>query len=188
VTPTESTSAPAASRGSGPGSRVVGRAARAARDFLYAYTSLEREIRLERARLRMDGTLVRRRVANPLWQRARICRAFDRHGYLARTQVAVALAAASFVGLSVVAVRRADLVQYALPALGTAWAVAAMMAAVQAAASVVGDRRRGFFDLVVATPLSGRAIVDGVLCAVGEQQRWFVIVPLYLRRPNRGRS
>src|SRR5262245_21944107 len=164
----------------GPGSRVVGRAALAARDFLYAHTSLEREIRLERARLRMDGTFVRRRVSNPLWQRARICRAFDPRGYLARTQVAVGLAAAAFIGLSVVAVRRSDLPRYALPALGTVWAVAALMAAVQAAASVVGDRRRGFFDLVLATPLSGRAIVDGVLGAVWEHQRWSVVMPLYL--------
>jgi hypothetical protein len=135
---------------------------------------------MERARMRMDRTLVRRRVSNPLWQRARICRAFDPHGYLAHTQVAVALAAAAFVGLLMVAERRADLARYALPALGTVWAVAALMAAVQAAASVVGDRRRGFFDLVLATPLSKREIVDGVLGAVWEHQRWSIVMPLYL--------
>src|SRR5262249_22171858 len=150
------------------------------RDVLYAHTSLERELRMERARMRMDGTFVRRRVLNPLWQRARICRAFDPRGYLARTQAAVALAAAAFVGLLVVVTRRAELARYALPALGTVWAVAAVMAAVQAAASVVGDRRRGFFDLVLATPLSGREILDGVLGAVWEHQRWSIVMPLYL--------
>jgi hypothetical protein len=52
-----------------------------------------------------------------------------------------------------------------------AWLGAALLTVVFAATSVVGDRRRGFFDLVLVTPLDAAAVVDGTLWAVWHHLR-----------------
>jgi len=151
----------------------------AIRDWLYAHTNLEYQIHLERIRLRQELPFLHRRVSNPLWQRARFCRVYDPRHYLSRTQSAVAVAIVVFIGLLIAAGRHAYLDQYALPSLATVWSILLLTTAVQAASSIIGDKRRGFFDLVLATPLSGRTIVDGVFGAIWEHVRWFFIVPIY---------
>jgi ABC-type transport system involved in multi-copper enzyme maturation permease subunit len=65
----------------GPVSRIVRRTAVAIRDWLFTHTNLEREIQLEKARLRREWPSIGRRVSNPLWQRARWCRVYDPHHY-----------------------------------------------------------------------------------------------------------
>jgi hypothetical protein len=162
-----------------PVSRIVRRTALAIRDWLFGHTNLEREIQLEKTRLRRECPSTGRRVANPLWQRARWCRVYDPHHYVRLTQIAVAVAMALFVRLLIKADRHHYLEWYATPSLATIWSILLLMTAVQAASSIIGDKRRGFFDLVLATPLSGRTIVDGVFGAIWEHIRWFYILPIY---------
>jgi hypothetical protein len=148
------------------------------RDWLYAHTNLEGEIQDELDRLQREFPNVGRPVSNPLWQRARRCHVYDRHRYARWTQMAVGLAVLIFQGMLIVAERRDFVSLYALPAVAVLWGVLLMLVGVLAASSIVGDRRRGFFDLVLLTPLSGRSVVDGVLGAIWEHIRWFAPVPV----------
>jgi hypothetical protein len=163
-----------------PVSRIVRRTALAIREWIYDHTSLEYQIELEMIRLRREWPYIGHRVSNPLWQRARRCRVYDPHHYVSRTQIAVAVAAVLFMGLLIVADRHAYLELYTMPSLAAVWSILLLMTAVQAACCIIGDKRRGFFDLVLATPLSGRTIVNGVFCAIWEHIRWFFIVPMCL--------
>jgi ABC-type transport system involved in multi-copper enzyme maturation permease subunit len=156
-----------------PASRIVRRTALAIRDWLFGHTNLEK------TRLKRESPSTGRRVSNPLWQRARWCRVYDPHHYVRLTQIAVAVTMLLFVRLLIRADRHAYLEGYATPSLATVWSILLLMTAVQAASSIIGDKKRGFFDLVLATPLSGRTIVDGVFGAIWEHVRWFYILPIY---------
>jgi ABC-type transport system involved in cytochrome c biogenesis permease component len=79
-----------------PVSRIVRRTALAIRDWLFAHTNLEREIQLEKTRLRRDWPYIGHRVSNPLRQRARWCRVYDPHHNVRLTQIAVAVAMVLF--------------------------------------------------------------------------------------------
>jgi ABC-2 family transporter protein len=137
---------------------------------------LRRRVRVPTLRLP-----ARREVANPLWQRARLARVYDRQGHLRRIQTAGWWTAFAFLLLLVVTEPRALRSHEAGPIfLGFTWAGVAGLAALLAGASLAGDRRRGFFDFVLITPLTGRQIVDGTLLAVWEHLRRVYWLPFVL--------
>lgn len=59
-----------------------------------------------------------------------------------------------------------------------AWAVTGLVTTMVAATSIAGDRRRGFFDYVLITPLTPREIVDGTYGAVGSHLRLTLAISL----------
>jgi ABC-type transport system involved in multi-copper enzyme maturation permease subunit len=109
---------------------------------------------------------------NPLWLRARQARVFDREGYIRRVQSAGWFFAIGFILLLAVAEPRALHDEGCSMTFGSfSWAGVALLSVLLAGASVVGDRNRGFLDLMLVTPLTGREIVDGTLLAVWEHLR-----------------
>jgi hypothetical protein len=120
-------------------------------------------------------------VPNPLWQRARLAPVYDRDGYLRRVQSLSWVAALVFFLLFAGFVPR-DLFdeEGAMAFLGITWGGVASLAGVVAASALVGDRRRGLLELILAAPIEPREFVDGSLRAVGEHIRRIFWLPLVL--------
>jgi ABC-type transport system involved in multi-copper enzyme maturation permease subunit len=135
--------------------------------------------RAERKRFSPQRTWYYLNVRNPLWHRARIVRVYDREGYIGRIQWLCWIVAIFFV-LLVGALSARELKDEAATmtfgALG--WLAVAALTAVFAGSSIVGDRRRGFFDQVLVTPLSSREIIDGTLLAVWQHVRRLYWLPV----------
>jgi ABC-type transport system involved in multi-copper enzyme maturation permease subunit len=109
---------------------------------------------------------------NPLWHRARLSHAYDRDGHLRKIQWAGWAVAIFFLWLVAMAEPRAFRNNDAAAAfMSVTWIVIALLTAVVSAGSLVGDRRRGFFDMVLTTPLEPQEIVDGTLLAVWQHLR-----------------
>jgi ABC-type transport system involved in multi-copper enzyme maturation permease subunit len=123
------------------------------------------EIRLERRRLR-DELWRRRPVSNPLWQRARRWRVYDPRGRLGFLQWAIWP-----VGYGLFLLANMSSLSAAVFFLGTAWLGIGLLAAILAATSVVSERRRGFFELILATTMSPRRIVNGFALALWHHLR-----------------
>lgn len=120
-------------------------------------------------------------VRNPLWLRSRLARVYDREGYIGRIQWLAWAAAFFFILLFAVFERRALGERGAGPAfLGPVWLVLTVLAAIFAGSSLVGDRRRGFLDLVLMTPLTPQKIIDGTLLSVWEHVRRLYWLPCLL--------
>ena len=124
-------------------------------------------------------------VRNLFWLRARQTHCFDREGYLRRLQ-AWSWAAAGFAlllfslggflnGINVLS--RQWILIWFLP---ITWAAVAVFTVIVASISVVGDRRRGFVDLLLATPLSNREIVNGVVLSTWAHVTTIALLPLAL--------
>ncbi|MHB1033639.1 MAG: ABC transporter permease subunit [Pirellulales bacterium] len=118
-------------------------------------------------------------VQNPLWLRARQARVYDREGHIGRIQWAGWAAAAFFLGIFLLFDQR-SLAQEECPMvfLSATWIGAAGLVAILAATGLVGDRRRGFLDLVLVTPLDSHQIVDGVLLSIWHHVRrvyWLIL-------------
>jgi len=64
--------------------------------------------------------------------------------------------------------------------LAPTWLGLCLMTTLIAGSSIVGDRRRGFFELVLATPLTPREIIDGTCLAVWEHVRRLYWLPWVL--------
>lgn len=111
-------------------------------------------------------------ASNPLVMRAVAARVYDREGYLGRLQLAgVALLAAFLLLLAWAepdALGDEDLLAVLVMVI---WAVVGVFTALVAATSLSGDRRRGFLDAVLVTPLEADEIVDGTLWAVRRHVR-----------------
>ena len=60
------------------------------------------------------------------------------------------------------------------------WGVIALVSALVAGHSLIGDRRRGFLEQVIVTPLSGQEIVDGTMLAMWEHLRRLLWLPWLL--------
>jgi ABC-type transport system involved in multi-copper enzyme maturation permease subunit len=142
-------------------------------------------IRAERRRLRAGRLLYLFKVRNPLWLRARQTRVYDREGYIWRIQGLAWFAAFFFVVLIPVFVhgpmgqRPLSERGAAIAFLAPVWILVAGLTAILSGTSLVGDRRRGFLDLVLMTPLTPRQIIDGTLLSVWEHVRrsyWLAFV------------
>lgn len=106
-------------------------------------------------------------VHNPLWLRARLTKVYDREGHLGRVQLAGWVVTIGFLVL-IGLVSRLDLgsapTQTAF--LLMTWLGVAGLTTIVAGSSLVGDRRRGFLDLVLMTPLEPRQVIDGAILAI----------------------
>lgn len=111
-------------------------------------------------------------VHNPLWLRARLAPIFDRTGHIGLIQWAGTAFVVIF--LLLVAIfdnREIRDEEMSMGVVGMTWAAAAALAALFAGTSLVGDRRRGFLELVLLTPMTARDILDGTFLAVWEHVR-----------------
>lgn len=122
-----------------------------------------------------------REVGNPLWQRSRWARVYDRDGHIGRIQWAGWIFAWLFILLLALCEPRVlwrdEGAEIFLP---IAWIGVGGLAAIFAGASLVGDRRRGFLDQVLLTPLPGREVIDGTLLAVWQHVRRLFWLPWLL--------
>ncbi|MCI0680806.1 MAG: ABC transporter permease [Gemmataceae bacterium] len=111
-------------------------------------------------------------VHNPLWLRARLAPVYDRTGHIGLIQWAGIAFVVIFLALMTVFNSR-DLgdEEMSMGVVGMTWAAVAALAALFAGTSLVGDRRRGFLELVLVTPLTGRDILDGAFLAIWEHVR-----------------
>ncbi len=124
-------------------------------------------------------------VRNPLWLRARQSYCFDREGHLRRLQVWSWVVAGVFLLLISISgyawgqdpLSHPDSVIAFLP---VTWTAIAIFCTIVAGVSVVGDRRRGFFDLLLTTPLSNHQIVDGTFLSVWVHLAIIAVLPLAL--------
>jgi hypothetical protein len=117
-------------------------------------------------------------VLNPMWLRARLMRIYDRSGHIGVIQWAGwAIALLTVVFLAVTSPRDIDDEECSMAFLGTAWAAVGLLTALIAGTSLVGDRRRGFLELVLVTPLTGREVVDGTFLAIWEHMRRLFWLP-----------
>jgi ABC-type transport system involved in multi-copper enzyme maturation permease subunit len=121
-----------------------------------------------------------REVSNPLWQRARLAPVYDREGYLRRIEsLSWVVAFAFFVLFATVAAHDLFGDDGAIPFLGVTWAAVSLLALVVAASGLIGDRRRGMLELMLAAPIEAREFVDGSLWAVWEHiRRIFWLAPV----------
>lgn len=143
-----------------------------------AITRWFRERRSEAQRRRSErsearGAQVWTGADNPLWRRARLSHAYDRDGHLRKIQWAGWALAFLFFWLLVIIEPRAFRAHGEGPAvfLSVTWIVVALLTAIVSANSLVGDRWRGFFDMVLTTPMEPREIIDGTLLAVWQHVR-----------------
>lgn len=121
------------------------------------------------------------RVRNPFWLRARLTRVYDREGHIGRIQWGAWLVAFFFIGLAAVAhARGLRDKEVAMSFLLPTWLAVAVFVALFSGMSFVGDRRRGFLDLVLTTPLTGREIFDGTLLGIWQHLRRIYWLPWVL--------
>jgi ABC-type transport system involved in multi-copper enzyme maturation permease subunit len=121
------------------------------------------------------------RVRNPLWLRSRLTRVYDREGYIGRVQWLSWVVAFFFLFLLLVFETRALSERGAAIAFGApAWLAVAALTAILSGTSLVGDRRRGFLDLVLMTPLTPREIIDGTLLSAWQHVRRSYWLPCVL--------
>jgi ABC-type transport system involved in multi-copper enzyme maturation permease subunit len=120
-------------------------------------------------------------IHNLLWLRARQTHCFDREGYLRRLQTWSWVAA----GIALLLYYLNEPRVFSKPGililfLPLVWSVVAIFTTIVASISVVGDRRRGFVDLLLATPLSNREIVNGVVLSTWTHVTRIALLPLAL--------
>jgi ABC-type transport system involved in multi-copper enzyme maturation permease subunit len=163
--------------------RAVRRLRLAPTPFARLFGSIPLVRRLRERRRGRPGAAVRRSggrdrlwsvipVANPLWLRARRVRVYDREGYIGRIQWAAWFAAAFFIIVLALSEPRALKEDgCAMAFLAFTWIAVAALAAIFTGTSLVGDRRRGFLDLVLITPLEPRAVIDGNWLSVWQHWR-----------------
>jgi ABC-type transport system involved in multi-copper enzyme maturation permease subunit len=125
-----------------------------------------------------ESTLLGQRVHNPLWLRSRLVRVYDRANVVGRIQWAAWLLAGLFCFLILVIGPQA----FTAPGFGItflipAWIAVATLAALLSATSLAGDRRRGFLDLVLLTPLTPAEVVDGTLLSIWEHLKRLYWLP-----------
>ena len=121
-------------------------------------------------------------VRNPLWRRARLARIYDRDRYLLRIQIAGCVLVAGLAFLILLAMLsnqfRGDLdPESVLGFLIPIWIVVWLLTAIVAGSSLVGDRRRGFLDQVLVTPIGAGEVVLGTWLAVFEHLKVAYALP-----------
>jgi hypothetical protein len=115
-------------------------------------------------------------VRNPFWLRARRVFVYDREGHFRRIQLAFWFFAVLFLILFAWFDPR-ELRDDDLPMVffGFSWVGLACLGGLLAGYSIMGERRRGFFELVLTTPLGPLDIIWGIFLTV-----WRHISVLYL--------
>lgn len=118
------------------------------------------------------------RISNPLVWRAAIAAVYDREGHIRRVQFGGWCFSA--VMLTLLAAHPGSLSDddVAIAFLGFAWLGLGLLTTLTAASSLAGDRRRGFLDLLLATPLTPAEIIGGSVWAVYRHIRiayWLVL-------------
>src|SRR5205807_1273885 len=107
-------------------------------------------------------------------------RVYDREGYIGRVQWLAWLAAFVFLVLTLAFhARELKHAGASIPFLAIGWIVVLIMTVILAGSSLVGDRRRGFLDLVLMSPLTPREMIDGTLLTVWQHMRrlfWLIVV------------
>jgi hypothetical protein len=117
-------------------------------------------------------------VENPFWLRARLARVYDREGIIGSIQwVGWAVAGVTFLLVAVIDPGELDEEEASMAFLGISWGVIGLLAALFAGTSLVGDRRRGFLELALTTPLTGQEIFDGAMLAVWQHVRRLYWLP-----------
>ena len=121
-------------------------------------------------------------VRNPLWRRARLARVYDRDRYLFRIQIAgcVLVAGLAFLMLLMLANTgfRGDIeAESVLGFLIPIWIVVWLLTAIVAGSSLVGDRRRGFLDQVLVTPIDAGEVVLGTWLSIFEHLKVAYALP-----------
>jgi ABC-type transport system involved in multi-copper enzyme maturation permease subunit len=106
-------------------------------------------------------------VRNPLWLRARRARVYDRERHLRRMQTGAWILAVIVIAL-LAATSPQDLIheEASMSFHAFAWFGFMLMIGLLAGHSIIGDRRRGFFDLVLVTTMTPREIIGGTSLAV----------------------
>ncbi|MFO0814371.1 MAG: ABC transporter permease subunit [Gemmatales bacterium] len=115
-------------------------------------------------------------VGNPLWQRSRRAYVYDREQHLQRAQMGGWLL--FFVVLLALVFLESNMFRYneaAIFFMGWIWLGLAAIGCLTAGLSIVNDRRRGFFDLILVTPMTPFEVILGTFLAV-----WRHIKRLYL--------
>ena len=139
-----------------------------------------RSKRAERRRLRAERFWFLP-VTNPLWLRSRLVRVYDRERYIGRIQWAAWILVAVFLALVLVTERRTlKFDDASIGFLIPVWTGVVALTLIFAATSLIGDRRRGFLELVLATPLTAAEIVRGSFLAVYQHQRRLLWLPVVL--------
>jgi ABC-type transport system involved in multi-copper enzyme maturation permease subunit len=119
------------------------------------------------------------KVRNPLWLRSRLIRVYDREGYIGRIQWLAWFVAFFFLLLMLLFdPRELRSGEAGIVFLAPSWLALAALTAIFAGSSFVGDRRRGFLDLVLMTPLTPREIIDGTLLSIWQHVRRLYWLPL----------
>ncbi|HLN29994.1 MAG TPA: ABC transporter permease subunit [Gemmataceae bacterium] len=137
-----------------------------------------KEWRAARRRAKAERIWYVLRVVNPLWLRSRIARVYDREGVVGRIQFAAWLVAGFFIlVLAVFQTRELGRRGCATTFLVPTWIVVAVLVAIVSGSSLVGDRRRGFLDLVLLTPLTPSEIVHGTFFSIWEHLRRIYWLP-----------
>ncbi len=114
-------------------------------------------------------------VRNPLWLRARQALPYDREGHVRRIQWGGVALVVIFIVLVLIN-DASDLAddEMAMIFLSCVWAGIALFVAVISASSLVGDLRRGFFEITLTTMLRPREFFFGTLAAVREHLKIIV--------------
>jgi ABC-2 type transport system permease protein len=115
-------------------------------------------------------------IENPLWQRSRRAYVYDRENHLQRAQIGgwllFLVVILAMVFLEPHAFESDEL---AIFILGWIWFGLLLIGCLTAGLTIVNDRRRGFFDLILVTPMRPLEVIWGTFLAV-----WRHIKKLYL--------
>jgi ABC-type transport system involved in multi-copper enzyme maturation permease subunit len=120
-------------------------------------------------------------VANPLWLRARLTHVYDRVGSIRRLQwLGWFIYVFALFMIWFYEPRSVLSDGYSIAFQAPTWVAILMVTALVSGHSLIGDRRRGFLEQVIVTPLTGAEIIDGTFLAVWEHLRRLLWLPAAL--------
>jgi ABC-type transport system involved in multi-copper enzyme maturation permease subunit len=120
-------------------------------------------------------------VRNPYWLRSRRAPVYDREGHVRRMQTACWLLAAFFI-LMIVSIEPRSVThsECAMVFLSVTWIAIVGFTAIIAGTGLVGDRRRGFLELVLMTPMTAREIINGGVLTIWQHMQRLYWLPCFL--------
>jgi len=134
--------------------------------------------RVAARRARAATTWFHREVGNPLWLRARLTHVYDRFGSLRRIQwLGWTIIVGALLLMAILSPKDLQSEEFNMIFQAPTWGVLMLVTALVAGHSLIGDRRRGFLEQVIVTPLTGREIVVGTALALWEHLRRLLWLP-----------